>query len=434
MKRVLSLIIIVLLFQVVNSFCKRSEVYLLPENFGERALKHTYYLAEKIGARSAGTENEWKAAIYINDEFKKAKIKSNLESFEFESFELEKTDFRVGIKSYKLEQLGFNPYKDVRSFNGSVILFDNDHFLSDIRPSEVTEKVIISNNPQNYFQLMSMNPQLILYIDSASFSELIIQHDYNFTLEIEGRYKMWQSSNIVAFMGSKAEDAREIIISAHYDSYKTSPGADDNGSGVGVLLELAKHFKKLKIPDNFRIIFIAFGAEEAALVGSREYLKSHSKSLENCQLLINLDQVGGSDVIAIEMNGGVAGMPEKKGINQIPECISGRSGEGIESQWKLLEPLVMKPFIASNHPQWLVDDIKAIIKELDLKVTPSINLGSDQMVFTQAGIPSTGIAIFGNKVHSSFDTPDKVNSVSLRKAGEITAGVVLKAIERLKKY
>ena len=79
-----------------------------------------------------------------------------------------------------------------------------------------------------------------------------------------------------------------VVISAHYDHLglgwpdvhkgdegKIHHGADDNASGVAILLELAKHSAK-KLKPKRTIVFVAFTGEEAGLIGS-EYFVNHSK-------------------------------------------------------------------------------------------------------------------------------------------------------------
>lgn len=60
-----------------------------------------------------------------------------------------------------------------------------------------------------------------------------------------------------------------LIIGAHYDSVKDSPGANDNGSGIAVLLELARLIKD--IPSDVEVRLIAFDGEEFFLQGSHYY-------------------------------------------------------------------------------------------------------------------------------------------------------------------
>ncbi len=79
-----------------------------------------------------------------------------------------------------------------------------------------------------------------------------------------------------------------IVVSAHYDSVDV-PGADDNASGVGTLLELAKIFSK-----NFHqrtIVFAAFSGEEQGSFGS-EFFVDNFYQIKNVIANINLDMVG----------------------------------------------------------------------------------------------------------------------------------------------
>ena len=71
-----------------------------------------------------------------------------------------------------------------------------------------------------------------------------------------------------------------------------SPGADDNGSGTAMVLELAERLKA-NPPQNFEVYFAWWGAEELGLFGSRQFVRRHHKQLEREKLyLINIDCVG----------------------------------------------------------------------------------------------------------------------------------------------
>ncbi|HEY9669783.1 MAG TPA: M20/M25/M40 family metallo-hydrolase, partial [Coleofasciculaceae cyanobacterium] len=60
-----------------------------------------------------------------------------------------------------------------------------------------------------------------------------------------------------------------ILIGAHYDAVPGTPGADDNATGVAVLLELAKAFAAE--PPRHPVRFLAFDMEEYGLLGSQQY-------------------------------------------------------------------------------------------------------------------------------------------------------------------
>lgn len=88
-----------------------------------------------------------------------------------------------------------------------------------------------------------------------------------------------------------------IVVGDHIDSVKKSPGANDNGSGVGILLELARVLKEMDI--NPTIILIIFGAEEKIgsgkdnhRFGSRFYVSKLSDSLKSqTKRMICIDMV-----------------------------------------------------------------------------------------------------------------------------------------------
>lgn len=99
--------------------------------------------------------------------------------------------------------------------------------------------------------------------------------------------------------------AEAIIVSAHYDHLGRSgpgvrmaeigqihPGADDNASGVAVLLELARTLVASGPPPR-TIVFIAFAGEEAGLQGSRYFVANPAPvPLEGIRAIVNLDTVG----------------------------------------------------------------------------------------------------------------------------------------------
>ena len=71
-----------------------------------------------------------------------------------------------------------------------------------------------------------------------------------------------------------------------------SPGADDNGSGTAMVLELAQRLKA-NPPQNLAVFFAWWGAEELGLFGSRQFVRRYHKQLERDKLyLINIDCVG----------------------------------------------------------------------------------------------------------------------------------------------
>ncbi len=100
------------------------------------------------------------------------------------------------------------------------------------------------------------------------------------------------SQNVIAVKKPENIENPEIVyVTAHYDSVPDSPGANDNGSGTATLLELAKIMKHL--PVNKEVRFVAFGAEEIGLVGSRYYVSQLSQEeMDRSVGNFNMDMVG----------------------------------------------------------------------------------------------------------------------------------------------
>ena len=85
-----------------------------------------------------------------------------------------------------------------------------------------------------------------------------------------------------------SNDPNPLIISAHYDAFligreTTTPGANDNGSGIGALFEAATKLFHLTVD------FVFFGGEEIGCKGAKEYLKQNTKSIRG---IVNLDTCG----------------------------------------------------------------------------------------------------------------------------------------------
>lgn len=82
-----------------------------------------------------------------------------------------------------------------------------------------------------------------------------------------------------------------IVIDGHYDTIN-GVGANDNGSGTAVLLEVGRILKD--IPTEYSIKFIHFAGEELGLIGSYQYVENIAVPQNlDIKLILNIDQVGG---------------------------------------------------------------------------------------------------------------------------------------------
>lgn len=87
---------------------------------------------------------------------------------------------------------------------------------------------------------------------------------WGYDIRIQGDYR-----NVVALPRSARHNEGLVLVGAHYDSVPRSPGADDNASGVAVVLAAARALAGSTAP----VAFVAFNAEEDGLLGSRDFVE-----------------------------------------------------------------------------------------------------------------------------------------------------------------
>lgn len=88
-------------------------------------------------------------------------------------------------------------------------------------------------------------------------------------------------------------DLAPILIGAHYDAVPGTSGADDNATGVAVLLELARKFAAE--PARYPLRLVAFDMEEYGLLGSADYAASLRQQKQPLRLMLSLEMLGYKD-------------------------------------------------------------------------------------------------------------------------------------------
>lgn len=152
---------------------------------------------------------------------------------------------------------------------------------------------------------------------------------------------------------------RWIIVCAHYDSYTNSKGVNDNGTGVIACLQIARIMRNIETQVGIRII--NFTAEELGLVGSRHYVENYLDPKDSIELVLNLDQLGGT-----------AGADNSKIYCERDEH---------------------KTPSSNNYPSWRKTDTLANLIEIYSFLTPVISAAyaSDYMPFQAFGYIITGL-------------------------------------------
>jgi hypothetical protein len=111
----------------------------------------------------------------------------------------------------------------------------------------------------------------------------------------------FRGRNVAAVLpGSDPKLADEwIILSAHFDHLGKRngvlhPGADDNASGVAMLLEVAERFALQKEKPKRTVVFVAFDQEEVGLIGSKYFAKNPPRDLKKLKVFMTADMLGRS--------------------------------------------------------------------------------------------------------------------------------------------
>jgi len=144
------------------------------------------------------------------------------------------------------------------------------------------------------------------YVQEFSFKPKTDPHkDVEFTTNSDSTIT---GRNVIGFIDNQAQTT--VVIGAHYDHlgyggegslYRGDEkavhnGADDNASGVAIMLDLAGKLSETsqgaEIRDNNNYLFIAFSGEEMGLLGSNYFSKNPTIDAQNINYMINMDMVG----------------------------------------------------------------------------------------------------------------------------------------------
>ncbi|MFC7442532.1 M28 family peptidase [Laceyella putida] len=214
----------------------------------------------------------------------------------------------------------------------------------------------------------------------------LIESGQNVTVSMKVKTEILDtySQNVIGThkAAKKAATAQTLILGAHYDGVDT-PAANDNASGASTMLEVARVLSSKKLDMNLK--FIAFGAEEAGLVGSEHYVNSlKPKDKEKMAGMINMDMVGVGDTFNI--------------LTASPDA---------------------KSFVADLAEQEAI--------ELNLPHQRGYSTSSDHVPFEEAGIPVAFLHLSDDpNYHTDGDTLDKIQKDLLKKSGTLVANLIRK--------
>jgi aminopeptidase N len=212
--------------------------------------------------------------------------------------------------------------------------------------------------------------------------------------------------NVIGVLQGMSSATQEVIVvGAHYDhlgygpafslaegeqKHALHPGADDNASGIAVLLELARYFGTREFRLRKRILFVAFSGEEEGDLGSRYYVAHPVMPLANTTTMINLDMVGRVRDNTI----GIAGNKSGDSLDAILNVAAAGS-----------------PLILMRGGEEYPDD-------------------SDHAPFASAAIPILYVCSGSHDDrHKPSDTADKINAKGMADVADLVSEVIQKLLD-----
>ena len=265
--------------------------------------------------RMGGSQEELKAAQYIQDCLAQMGLSSALEAFDVDMANIQEAVFLadgceitckgyLGAGSWDVEAPFYylrstDPYA-LSQCKGRIVMVDGymGYWLyQDILESGAVGFVTYDGNA-NYAdrdidqrELRSFVHQgkklPCVNINAKDAIELIRKGVTTAKIVLKQEEYVGQSHNVVLEL--PGEVSEYVTLSAHYDSTSLSQGAYDNMSGSVGLLAMAEHFAKT--PHRYGLRFVWCGSEERGLLGAKAYC-AKEENMKDCVLNVNLDMIG----------------------------------------------------------------------------------------------------------------------------------------------
>lgn len=342
--------------------------YAQDTTYARKVIK--FLTSEKCYGRGYLKDGLLTAAKYISAELKSQQVIPLFSSGYFQPFTFNVNTFpgnmSLSINGKHLTPgVDYIPDPESAGLKGEFKLIKKDSvsFVSEDQPSslklslkkKLTYSVAQETAPHCGIQLLNKN---------GRFNDI-----HTAKLNIENKLiENFKNNNVCGYIEGTEKTDSLIVFSAHYDhlggigKHTFFPGANDNASGVSVLLNLARHYKLH--PPKYRTLFVFFAGEEAGLMGSQFFVQNKTVPLQKIKFLINLDLLGTGDDGIMVVNGAI-----------------------LEKQFNLLTQI--------NSETGLVKEIKKRGKAKN----------SDHYWFTEAGVPAFFIYTMGGvtSYHDVYD-------------------------------
>ncbi len=301
----LSIITPFLFAQNINSIINKTEVERIEKKLS----------SDEMQGRKVFTPGIEKAAVFIEDQFKKAGL---------QPLETDGSSYRQNFMMLKLKSSNASLQLEGKEIPAGHFLIRSPEKLLDINENSGYTKVAITKNDSDFFthllQLLQVHHNQIIFVDT-SFSAYFPRLNYylrqflqnaastilvltdqtnpeHFQLKAQQVFTEMPLSNMVGILRGKELPNEYVIFSGHYDHLGIGKainndsiynGANDDAAGTTAVIMLAKYFSQLH--NNKRtLIFAAFTAEEIGEYGSAYF--SDQFNPDAVKAMFNIEMIG----------------------------------------------------------------------------------------------------------------------------------------------
>ena len=158
-----------------------------------------------------------------------------------------------------------------------------------------------SDTPEFFKSIKSLDLPVV-FVRNHVWEKKLTKKSVKVTLKIDMKERNSVGYNVAGYIHNNKPQT--VVLGAHYDHigmglenslYKGEPaihnGADDNGSGTTMLLEMMGYYGTRK-DTNYNYLMLFFSAEESGLIGSKYYVAHPTLPLQKVAYMINFDMVG----------------------------------------------------------------------------------------------------------------------------------------------
>ncbi|MYB21967.1 MAG: M20/M25/M40 family metallo-hydrolase [Chloroflexi bacterium] len=368
----------------------------------ESATGYVRHLAEALGPRATGTEQEQAAAAYLSETFQRLGYTADIQGFTYAGrFSVSRIDFedRDSVLAFRF------PGSSEGAVSGVMVEVPGFGEPADFDASDVVGNIAVVNRGGIQFHAKAVNAEsagaIALVIVNRFDDEAlggtfgpatstipVLQISREAGADLRTRLPLnasipgaapttGDSQNVIA---RKSDGVCRVVVGGHYDTVPEVSGANDNASGTALTLALAEAWTEH--PAARDICFVAFGAEEQGLHGSAAFVRSLQQTGELAQVtaMLNLDAIG-----------------------------DGRSPYRI---------------VASIELRALANAVAAALQTPAASGSLPMTVGSDHSSFDAVGVPVVFLFPPGATIHTPLDNYDNFNHQVFSDIAALNQGIL----------